>query len=100
MLSFRLELIVSSVLIVVGEIGILFDVVRTATVVAKTNCTLLTLTAEKVSQKLLDYPKIRKTLRQSAHLRLVSLTKEYERNGKTVPTDIMKQIDEFVVATV
>ncbi|KAJ3354290.1 hypothetical protein HDU91_005787, partial [Kappamyces sp. JEL0680] len=85
-------------LMVVGEIGILFDVTRTATVVAKTPCTLLSLTSERVSQELAVHPEIAKRVRDNAQERLLSLAKEYERNGKSVSSDIRRQIQEFGVA--
>ncbi len=85
---------------IVGEIGILFDVRRTATVVAKTPCTLLTLTADKVSQELEAYPEIRHNVRSIAQTRLLSLTKQYEMSGKKVSSDITRQIAEFGVAAV
>jgi CRP-like cAMP-binding protein len=86
--------------ILVGEIGILFDVKRTATVVAKTSCTLLSLTSENVSEELAAYPEIALRVRENAHGRLVALAQEYEKNGKKLSTDISRQIQEFGVKAV
>ena len=72
------------VLILVGEIGILFDVKRTATVVAKTAGTLATLTSERVQKELAAYPQIKKSIQDQAKIRLLSLAKEYEKVGRKV----------------
>jgi CRP-like cAMP-binding protein len=78
----------------VGEIGIIFDVQRTATVVAKTSCTLLTLTKEEVNQGLKNYPDVKKSMISAAQARIQSLLHEYERRGKHI-TDEMKTITEI-----
>ncbi|KAI8925601.1 hypothetical protein BC831DRAFT_460245 [Entophlyctis helioformis] len=65
-----------------GEIGILFDVKRTATVVAKTNCTLVTLTSEEVRQKLSKYPEIKQAMKNAAQGRLDIMTQELARAGR------------------
>lgn len=79
----------------VGEIGILFDVKRTATVVAKTAGTLATLTSEKVQKELAAYPQINKSIQDQAQLRLLSLAKEYERVGRKVSTVLAEHIAEL-----
>ncbi len=93
-----MELIVCSV-DVVGEIGIMFDVQRTATVVAKTSCTLLTLTKEEVNQVLTNYPDVKKSMMAAAQARIQSLVKEYEKCGKKI-TNEMKQISEIGIEAV
>ncbi|KAJ3312470.1 hypothetical protein HDV04_003070 [Boothiomyces sp. JEL0838] len=79
----------------VGEIAIVFDSRRTATVIAKTNCILMVLTAEKVSQLLEHYPDIRKSMKRSAHARVLSLEKEYEKSGKSLNLELLRQVKEF-----
>ncbi|KAJ3272349.1 hypothetical protein HDV01_005783 [Terramyces sp. JEL0728] len=78
-----------------GEIAIVFDSHRTATVVAKTNCILMVLTAEKVNQILDHYPDIRKSMKRSAHARVLSLEKEYQKSGKSLSLDLLRQVKEF-----
>jgi CRP-like cAMP-binding protein len=72
----------------------MFDVQRTATVVAKTPCTLLTLTKEEVNQVLDSYPDIKRNMRTAAKARIQALVEEYARYGKKI-TDEMKQISEI-----
>jgi CRP-like cAMP-binding protein len=72
----------------------MFDVQRTATVVAKTPCTLLTLTKEEVNQVLNSYPDIKRNMRNAAKARIQALVEEYARCGKKI-TDEMKQISQI-----
>lgn len=58
-----------------GEIGILYSIPRTATVVAKSKCTVAALTAEKVASILPDYPEVEQILRNEAQERLAMLNK-------------------------
>lgn len=58
-----------------GEIGILYSIPRTATVVAKSKCTVAVLTAEKVASILPDYPEVEQILRNEAQERLAMLNK-------------------------
>jgi hypothetical protein len=80
---------------IVGEIGILFDVKRTATVVAKTAGTLATLTSEKVQKELAAYPQINKIIQEQAQNRLLSLAKEYEKVGRKVSTVLAEHIAQL-----
>jgi CRP-like cAMP-binding protein len=77
----------------------MFDVQRTATVVAKTPCTLLTLTKEEVNQVLANYPDIKKSMMKAGQQRIQRLVQEYERCGKRI-TDELKQIYELGVEAV
>lgn len=74
--------------------------VRTATVVAKTPCTLLTLTAESVAHALESYPEIKKNVTEQAQKRLILLAKEYEKSGKKISSDVSKQIQDLGLAAV
>lgn len=58
-----------------GEIGILYSMDRTATVVAKTKCLVAALTAEEVQGILPYYPEVEKMLRFEAEERLALLRK-------------------------
>lgn len=65
-----------------GEIGILYSIPRTATVVARTKCTVAALTAEKVAALLPKYPDIEQQLRFEAQERLAVLNKYNDEAGR------------------
>ncbi|KAF7721270.1 hypothetical protein EC973_004979 [Apophysomyces ossiformis] len=65
-----------------GEIGILYSMPRTATVIAKTKCTVAALTAEEVSTLLPQFPEVEKILRFEAEERLALLKKSKESGTK------------------
>ncbi|CAN6646202.1 hypothetical protein TRVA0_021S01794 [Trichomonascus vanleenenianus] len=56
-----------------GEIGVLFDRPRTASVIARTKCLVLSLSAETLRLVLPDYPTIDKEIRDKAQERLKEL---------------------------
>lgn len=58
-----------------GEIGILYSMPRTATVIARTKCIVASLTAEEVNNLLPQYPEVEKMLRFEAEERLAVLNK-------------------------
>ncbi|KAI9484880.1 hypothetical protein BDB00DRAFT_852981 [Zychaea mexicana] len=58
-----------------GEIGLLYAIPRTATVMAATPCTVAVLTAEAVSAILPDYPAVERILRFEAQERMSMLNK-------------------------
>ncbi|KAI8068426.1 hypothetical protein BC940DRAFT_299055 [Gongronella butleri] len=58
-----------------GEIGILYAIPRTATVVATQKCTVATLTSEHVHQLLPQFPDVERILRFEAEERLAMLSK-------------------------
>jgi F-box/leucine-rich repeat protein 7 len=78
-----------------GEIGIMFNIKRTATVVAKTPSILLCLTSEQLHSVLQGFPEVLKSLQESGHQRLRDLTQEYERSGKKMPLDLLNQIQSL-----
>ncbi|KAI7907106.1 uncharacterized protein BX663DRAFT_426629 [Cokeromyces recurvatus] len=63
-----------------GEIGILYSMPRTATVIASTKCIVASLTAEEVKTILPQYPKVEKMLRFEAEERLTLLKKSKNLN--------------------
>ena len=63
-----------------GEIGILMDRPRTATVVARTRCLLLVLKKEDLQKILPDYPEIENAIREEALERLAILDKKKEQS--------------------
>jgi F-box/leucine-rich repeat protein 7 len=63
-----------------GEIGILYSMPRTATVIASTKCIVAALTAEEVKTLLPQYPEVEKMLRFEAEERLALLKKSKNLN--------------------
>ncbi|KAK9361424.1 hypothetical protein V1504DRAFT_81705 [Lipomyces starkeyi] len=59
-----------------GEIGILFNRPRTASVLARTKCMVVVLTAEALNEVLPQYPDIEKAIREEAQERLNILEKQ------------------------
>lgn len=65
-----------------GEIGILYSMPRTATVIASTKCIVAALTAEEVNTILPQYPEVERMLRFEAEERLTLLRKSKNLNEK------------------
>ncbi|KAI5865755.1 RNI-like protein [Durotheca rogersii] len=64
-----------------GEIGVLMDMPRTATIVARTKCLLLVLKKEDLSLELPKFPDMEKAIREEAHERLAILNKKRKESG-------------------
>ncbi|OBZ88729.1 F-box/LRR-repeat protein 2 [Choanephora cucurbitarum] len=64
-----------------GEIGILFSMPRTATVIASSKCIVALLTADDVNTILPQYPEVQKVLLFEAEERLALLNKSKSMNG-------------------
>jgi F-box/leucine-rich repeat protein 7 len=62
-----------------GEIGILFSIPRTATIIADTKCFVACLTAETLQKILPKYPQVEKVIRFEAEERLAILTKKRQQ---------------------
>lgn len=69
-----------------GEIGVLMDMPRTATIVARTKCLLLVLKKEDLRQELPRFPDMEKAIRQEAHERLTILNKKRQERGQKIKT--------------
>ncbi|KAI8813706.1 hypothetical protein BJ742DRAFT_672450 [Cladochytrium replicatum] len=69
-----------------GEIGILFNIARTATVSSKTKCVLAALTADTFQKRLAQYPEVSLIINAEAQERFKSLARELERAGKKLPS--------------
>jgi F-box/leucine-rich repeat protein 7 len=65
-----------------GEIAILYNRVRTATVLAKTQCTLVVLAAEDLQHALLYYPDIKNIMHESAKSRYKITQDKLIRSGR------------------
>lgn len=67
-----------------GEIGVLMDVPRTATIIARTKCMLVVLKKEDLQEELPKYPDMEKAIRQEAEERLAILRKKRQEGGQNV----------------
>ncbi|KAI0474162.1 cyclic nucleotide-binding domain-containing protein [Xylariaceae sp. FL0804] len=64
-----------------GEIGVLMNMPRTATIVARTKCLLLVLKKEDLHQELPGFPDMEKAIRHEAHERLTILSKKRQEGA-------------------
>ncbi|KAK4040978.1 hypothetical protein C8A01DRAFT_15217 [Parachaetomium inaequale] len=65
-----------------GEIGVLMDMPRTATIVARTKCLLVVLKKEDLQAELPKYPEMEQAIRQEAQERLAILKKKRQEGGQ------------------
>ncbi|KAG1143728.1 hypothetical protein G6F37_007677 [Rhizopus arrhizus] len=75
-----------------GEIGILYSMPRTATVIARSRCIVASLTAEEVNNILPHYPEVERMLRFEAEERLAVLNKS--KSLKTADKISLKPLTE------
>lgn len=84
-----------------GEIGIMFNMKRTATVLAKTNCTLVVMTGDELKSVLKNYPLAERSMQKAAHQRITELAREYETSGKPMSPELLEQLNamnyQFVI---
>ncbi|PUU76274.1 hypothetical protein B9Z19DRAFT_991067 [Tuber borchii] len=59
-----------------GEIGILMDIPRTATIIAQSRCLLVVLTKEALQRELPKFPEVERAIREEAEERLTLLNKK------------------------
>ncbi|KAA6415712.1 MAG: cyclic nucleotide-binding domain-containing [Lasallia pustulata] len=59
-----------------GEIGILMDIPRTATIIARTRCLLVVLTKEDLKKELPRFPEVERAIREEAQERLSILERK------------------------
>ena len=64
-----------------GEIGVLMDIPRTATIIARTKCLLVVLKKEDLHAELPKYPEMEQAIRQEAQERLNILKKKQQDRG-------------------
>ncbi|RDW82692.1 RNI-like protein [Coleophoma cylindrospora] len=64
-----------------GEIGILMDVPRTATILARTRCLLVVLKKEDLRAELPDFPEMEQAIMEEAQERLTILNKKRKEGG-------------------
>ncbi|KAK4154713.1 hypothetical protein C8A00DRAFT_32533 [Chaetomidium leptoderma] len=64
-----------------GEIGVLMDMPRTATIISRTKCLLVVLKKEDLQAELPKYPEMEKAIRHEAQERLAILKKKRQEGG-------------------
>lgn len=64
-----------------GEIGILMDVPRTATIIARTKCLLVVLKKEDLRAELPNFPEMERAIMEEAQERLTILNKKRKESG-------------------
>ncbi|KAI0538908.1 RNI-like protein [Xylaria digitata] len=67
-----------------GEIGVLMNMPRTATIIARTKCLLLVLKKEDLHLELPKFPEMEKAIRHEAHERLTITAKKRQENGRAL----------------
>ncbi|KAI0853444.1 RNI-like protein [Daldinia vernicosa] len=67
-----------------GEIGVLMNMPRTATIVARSKCLLLVLKKEDLALELPRFPDMEMAIRQEAHERLTILNKKRQERGHSL----------------
>ncbi|TGJ84344.1 hypothetical protein E0Z10_g4415 [Xylaria hypoxylon] len=70
-----------------GEIGVLMNMPRTATIIARTKCLLLVLKKEDLHLELPRFPDMEKTIRHEARERLTITAKKRQENGYALKPD-------------
>ncbi|KAI3324671.1 hypothetical protein HD806DRAFT_521760 [Xylariaceae sp. AK1471] len=65
-----------------GEIGVLMNMPRTATIIARTKCLLLVLKKEDLQLELPKFPEMEKAIRHEAHERLTITAKKRQESGR------------------
>ncbi|EDO03357.1 hypothetical protein SS1G_05838 [Sclerotinia sclerotiorum 1980 UF-70] len=77
-----------------GEIGILMDVPRTATIIARTKCLLVVLKKEDLRAELPNFPEMKQAIMEEAQERLTILNKKRREGGfgpKLVSTELVSR---------
>ncbi|KAI9317606.1 hypothetical protein BX666DRAFT_1645420 [Dichotomocladium elegans] len=82
-----------------GEIGILYAIPRTATVVAQQKCTVAILTAETVRSILPTFPEVERILRFEAQERMAMLEKSRAQDQDGRKSSIEYNIDNFTATS-
>lgn len=67
-----------------GEIGVLMNMPRTATIIARTKCLLLVLKKEDLHIELPKFPDMEKAIRHEAHERLALTAKKRQESGRVL----------------
>jgi len=70
-----------------GEIGVLMNIPRTATIIARSRCLLVVLKQEDLRKELPKYPEVERAIREEAQVRLVILERKKRENSGVLPDD-------------
>ena len=73
-----------------GEIGILMDIPRTATIIARSRCLLVVLKKEDLRKELPSFPEVERAIREEAQERLTILNRKKKERGYGAATGPMK----------
>lgn len=82
-----------------GEIGILMQIPRTATIIAKSRCLLVVLSKEALRQELPKFPEVERAIRDEAEERLLLLNKKKEEREGISTTGVQRSVDGDVGMT-
>ncbi|MCJ1376223.1 hypothetical protein MMC20_007464 [Loxospora ochrophaea] len=72
-----------------GEIGILMDIPRTATIVARTRCLLVVLKKEDFRKELPNFPEVERAIRDEAQERLSILERKKKEKTAVIQEDLL-----------
>lgn len=82
-----------------GEIGILMEIPRTATIIAKSRCLLVVLSKEALQLELPKFPEVERAIRDEAEERLILLNKKKQEREGTSTTGVKRSVDGDVGMT-
>jgi F-box/leucine-rich repeat protein 7 len=74
-----------------GEIGILMNIPRTATIIARSRCLLVVLTKEALQRELPKFPEVERAIREEAEERLTLLNKKKKERETTARSSGVKR---------
>ena len=77
-----------------GEIGILMNIPRTATIIARSKCLLVVLTKEALQCELPRYPEVERAIREEAEERLTLLNKKKKERESTRIGGVKRGVDD------
>ncbi|KAI5787662.1 hypothetical protein DFH27DRAFT_486817 [Peziza echinospora] len=76
-----------------GEIGILMEIPRTATIIAKSRCLLVVLSKEALYLELPKFPEVERAIRDEAEERLIILNKKKQERETTSTGGVKRSAD-------
>ncbi|KAA8913415.1 hypothetical protein FN846DRAFT_806934 [Sphaerosporella brunnea] len=77
-----------------GEIGILMNIPRTATIIARSKCLLMVLTKEALQRELPKFPEVERAIREEAEERLTLLNKKKKERESTRSGGVKRPVDD------
>jgi F-box/leucine-rich repeat protein 7 len=76
-----------------GEIGILMNIPRTATIIARSRCLLVVLTKEALQRELPNFPEVERAIREEAEERLTLLNKKKKEREANRTGGVKRSVD-------